>query len=65
MRGDLMELLQELCSLTDPRDGQRISYPLLDLIFMSVCSVVGGAYVGKTFMILSAFIRSGFKNLFA
>jgi predicted transposase YbfD/YdcC len=39
-----MELLQELSSLADPRDKKRISYPLPDLIFMSVCAVLGGAY---------------------
>lgn len=39
-----MELLQELRSLTDPRDEQRISYPLPDLVFMSVCAVLAGAY---------------------
>src|SRR5258705_5650207 len=39
-----MDLLRELCSLPDPRDVQRISFPLSDLTFKSVCAVLGGAY---------------------
>src|SRR5271170_3134 len=39
-----MDLMQELSSIPDPRDQKRISYPISDLVFMSVCAVLGGAY---------------------
>jgi hypothetical protein len=39
-----MDLMQELSSVPDPRDQNSISYPISDLIFMSVCAVLGGAY---------------------
>jgi predicted transposase YbfD/YdcC len=39
-----MNFLEVLSRIPDPRDEQRISFPLSDIIFMAVCAVLGGAY---------------------
>ncbi len=62
MPGALMELLQELRSLPDPRDEQRISYPLPDLIFMSVCAVLGGAYCWQDIHDFVSFHKKWFQK---
>lgn len=30
--------------LHDPRQSAKISYPLFDILFLTVCAVIGGAY---------------------
>lgn len=57
-----MELLRELRSLADPRDEQRISYPLSDLIFMSVCAVLGGAYCWEDIHDFVSFHKKWFQK---
>ncbi len=57
-----MDLLSELSSIPDPRNEQRISYPLSDLIFMSVCAVLGGAYCWQDIHDFVSFHKKWFQK---
>ena len=34
--------------LKDPRQTAKISYPLFDILFLTICAVIAGAEAGKT-----------------
>jgi predicted transposase YbfD/YdcC len=57
-----MDLLKELSFVVDPRDTKRISYPLPDLIFMSVCAVLGGAYCWQDIHDFVCFHKTWFQK---
>lgn len=57
-----MDLLRELSSIPDPRNEQRIAYPLSDLIFMLVCAVLGGAYCWQDIHDFVSFHKKWFQK---
>lgn len=41
-RADLEQLLEELASVPDPRHASKIQFPLADMLFIALCSLLGG-----------------------
>jgi len=55
-------LMEELSNISDPRDSKKITYKLLDIIFMSVCAALAGSMGWKDIYDFVTYHEEWFKK---